>query len=545
MVPLTLRGRALSVLVFSAPPSGDLEALAARGAAALELAERYTDVLASARRHRACSAAAELQQDLMPPRIARLEGAEVAGSILPAYDVGGDWIDHCAMADGGWLGVADAVGKGPQASAIGAIALGAYRATRRGGGDLADAAATSTTRLRALEVPEIFMSAVLASVGRPVLVAGVAALRAPAADGLARRSAGCARSRAATARSSGSTASTRRARPRRATIAPDELVVLVSDGVLERTAPGGEPFGEDGLRRALEAMGGAVGHRGGVGGARGRRRDLRRPAARRRQRARARALLSGRAAGPAARRRAVVAGMELDRRAFVGLGLAALPALAGWRAPAGREPLALATADTEAHVVVVGLDRAARCSGGWPRSRIRAASRAGRAGTSSWPTRRPARVSLLTMRPARVRRVLRGLGAPRYTAIAARRTPTPSSATARAASSWSWTCARGRIVAGVEVGAGARHLSLDPAGRDAVGRAGVERRGHRGRRRRRSAAPARAPSRAPALPGPRRRLLPQRPARVGHGRARAPPGGAAGRRAGAPCCSAPTRRPST
>ena len=146
VVPLMLRGRALSALVFSAPPSGDLAALAARGAAALELAERHTDVLASARRHRECSAAAELQQDLMPPRIAHLEGAEVAGSILPAYDVGGDWIDHCAMADGGWLGVADAVGKGPQASAIGAIALGAYRAARRGGGDLADAAATSTRR---------------------------------------------------------------------------------------------------------------------------------------------------------------------------------------------------------------------------------------------------------------------------------------------------------------------------------------------------------------------------------------------------------------
>ena len=85
VVPLTLRGRALSVLVFSAAPSGDVEALARRGAAALELAERYTDVLARARRHRACSAAAELQQDLMPPRITRLVGAEVAGSILPAY----------------------------------------------------------------------------------------------------------------------------------------------------------------------------------------------------------------------------------------------------------------------------------------------------------------------------------------------------------------------------------------------------------------------------------------------------------------------------
>jgi hypothetical protein len=100
-LPLTLRGRALSVLVFSAPPAGDLDALVARGAAELELAERYTDVLAAARRHRTCSAAAELQQDLMPPRIARLEGADVACSILPAYDVGGDWIDHCAMADGG------------------------------------------------------------------------------------------------------------------------------------------------------------------------------------------------------------------------------------------------------------------------------------------------------------------------------------------------------------------------------------------------------------------------------------------------------------
>jgi serine phosphatase RsbU (regulator of sigma subunit) len=39
-----------------------------------------------------------------------------------------------------------------------------------------------------------------------------------------------------------------------ATIAPDELVVLVSDGVLERTAPGGEPFGADGIQRALQAM---------------------------------------------------------------------------------------------------------------------------------------------------------------------------------------------------------------------------------------------------------------------------------------------------
>jgi serine phosphatase RsbU (regulator of sigma subunit) len=253
VLPLTLRGRALSVLVFSGPPAGDVDALVARGAAALELAERYTDLLASARRHRACSAAAELQQDLMPPRIARLEGAEVACSILPAYDVGGDWIDHCAMAGGGWLGVADAVGKGPQASAISAIALGAYRATRRGGGDLADAAQSIHAAVLALEIPDIFMSAVLASWDGPsstltwLRCGHPAPMVWHAERGLRELEGG-----------DGPVLGLERLDPpsesASATIAPDELVVLVSDGVLERTAPGGEPFGEDGLRLALAGM---------------------------------------------------------------------------------------------------------------------------------------------------------------------------------------------------------------------------------------------------------------------------------------------------
>jgi serine phosphatase RsbU (regulator of sigma subunit) len=253
VVPLAMRGRALGVLVFASPPTGDVDALVAGGAAALELAERYTDVLASARRHRACSAAAELQQDLMPPRIVRLVGAEVAGSILPAYDVGGDWIDHCATANGGWLGVADAVGKGPQASAIGAIALGAYRAARRDGRDLSSAAAGIHDALRALEVPNIFMSAVLATWDGPS--SSLTWLRCGHPPpmvwhprrGLRELEGG-----------DGPVLGLERLEPPQeaasATIAPDELVVLVSDGVLERTAPGGLPFGEAGLRRALDAM---------------------------------------------------------------------------------------------------------------------------------------------------------------------------------------------------------------------------------------------------------------------------------------------------
>jgi DNA-binding beta-propeller fold protein YncE len=73
-------------------------------------------------------------------------------------------------------------------------------------------------------------------------------------------------------------------------------------------------------------------------------------------------------------------------------------------------------------------------------------------------------VSLLTTGPVRVRRVLRGLGAPRYTALA------PDGRHAFVSDGGHGELVvvdltRERIVAGVEVGAGARHLSLDPTGR--------------------------------------------------------------------------------
>ncbi len=254
VVPLWSRGSALVVLAFASPPQGDLSSLAAQGAAMLELAERYTDVLANARRHQECSAAAELQQELLPPRIAQVEGAELAGAILPAYNIGGDWIDHCALPGGGWLGVADAVGKGPQASAIGAIALGAYRAARRGGGTLADGAARIHDAVCELEVQEVFVTAVLAAwdgaasaltwlrCGHPGPMVWSASRGLRVLEGGDGPVLGLERL-------------TPPHEPARATIAADELVVLVSDGVLERIGPESEAFGLRGLRRALERAG--------------------------------------------------------------------------------------------------------------------------------------------------------------------------------------------------------------------------------------------------------------------------------------------------
>jgi DNA-binding beta-propeller fold protein YncE len=153
----------------------------------------------------------------------------------------------------------------------------------------------------------------------------------------------------------------------------------------------------------------------------------------------------------------------MDRRAFLGLGLAAVPALAGVRAGPRRAPLALATADTEAHVVVVSL------ASGRVVQRLHTVQdprsiESGPGGHVVVAHPAAGALSLLSTRPARVRRVLRGLGAPRYTAIA------PDGAHAYVTDGERGEVVvvdlrRARIVAGVEVGAGARHVTLDPAGR--------------------------------------------------------------------------------
>jgi hypothetical protein len=153
----------------------------------------------------------------------------------------------------------------------------------------------------------------------------------------------------------------------------------------------------------------------------------------------------------------------MDRRAFLGLGLAALPALSGLRAAPRRAPLALATADTESHVVVVSL------ATGRVAQRLHTvedprAIESGPGGHVVVAHPAVGALSVVATRPARVRRVLRGLGAPRYTAIA------PDGAHAFVTDGERGELLvvdlrRARIVGGVEIGAGARHVTLDPAGR--------------------------------------------------------------------------------
>ena len=129
---------------------------------ALELASGYTDALHAVRRRKDTQPAAEIQQNLLPPRLARVDRADVAGGVLPGYDVGGDFFDYAANAGGLWLVVADATGKGNSAAALSSLAIGALRAARRAGAGLQEAALLADEAILSLDM-ELYLTAVLGS----------------------------------------------------------------------------------------------------------------------------------------------------------------------------------------------------------------------------------------------------------------------------------------------------------------------------------------------------------------------------------------------
>jgi hypothetical protein len=146
----------------------------------------------------------------------------------------------------------------------------------------------------------------------------------------------------------------------------------------------------------------------------------------------------------------------VNRREFVVAGLLGLPALRACGASRAPAPLALATADTESHVVVVSpasgriLQRLRTLDG--PRS-IQ-----GRPGLAVCAHTKLGRVSLIERHGDRihVRRTLGGFGEPRYTVLAGRRAFVTDSGTGEVATI---DLDRGRVVHRAAVGDLARHVT--------------------------------------------------------------------------------------
>jgi serine phosphatase RsbU (regulator of sigma subunit) len=252
---LWLRGRANGVLVTFGRPAQPLNELARQAAAAVTLADRYTDVFALSQRRKRPRAAAEIQQSLLPPRISRVTGGEVAGNVLPSYEVAGDWFDVSENADGVWITIAEGLGGSTRAAASSAVALGALRASRRSGGGNVEALVVMHQTLREMPGPRAEMTAAVArwdpathslSVANcghipPLIIradSSTEELTIPPTHGLGGRA-------------------SPKPVERTATLGPGDRLVMVSDGVTKCGA-GNAGLGMDGLTEAAQRAGGAT-----------------------------------------------------------------------------------------------------------------------------------------------------------------------------------------------------------------------------------------------------------------------------------------------
>lgn len=251
VAPLVLRGRALGLLVVVGSGDDALRDLAREAAAALAVADGYTDALQTARRARKTSPAAEIQQNLLPARIVRVGGASLAGNVLPGYEVGGDWFDFADNADCVWLGLADMEGSGTRAAGLGAVLLGAFRSGRHQGEDPAGVAAIMHDVLRGVDAdaPASLATTTIGcwspttSVFRWVACGTPGPLLIDVDGDLVQLPGGH--------HPLGDAALTVPVAIHECALSPGQRLAFVSDGVLAARDPAGEPLG----RRAVHAAG--------------------------------------------------------------------------------------------------------------------------------------------------------------------------------------------------------------------------------------------------------------------------------------------------
>ena len=251
--PMVVRDRVMGFLLARGRPAVDLAAFGGQAGLALELASGYTDAVHAVRRRKDTQPAAEIQQNLLPPRLARVSGADVAGGVLPGYDVGGDFFDYAGNADGLWLVVADATGKGNSAAALSSLAIGALRAARRAGAGLQEAASLADEAILSLDM-ELYLTAVVGrwdsteyrlrwiNCGHPTPLIVRADGRVDELDGERTYPLGMRFSERVFPVLS-------------AVVGPGDRLLLYSDGVSERRTADGGRIGEHGLRAILTELG--------------------------------------------------------------------------------------------------------------------------------------------------------------------------------------------------------------------------------------------------------------------------------------------------
>ena len=226
-------------------------AAALAGLSALLLRRRMRNVSLAA----AMRAAHDAQMAVMPHEDPEIDGFEVSGTCIPAFEVGGDFFDYVRGGEGdSGLGivVGDVSGKGTRAAMTAAMSGGMVNVLVRAGGPLEEVAAAANAALRAKIERRMFAAVCLARLDP--LERSLTFVNAGLCEPLLRS--GDVAAYLGTEGSSFPLGASARApyRSRTVALAPGDVVVLYTDGVPEAAGRSGLPWGYDAFAGFLRGL---------------------------------------------------------------------------------------------------------------------------------------------------------------------------------------------------------------------------------------------------------------------------------------------------
>lgn len=256
-VPITVRAERLGVLeVGLGEASARIDPVLLEAAQVLGYvlvaARRYTDRFERIRRRRLLELPAEIQWELLPVLAYDCNEYAVAGSLEPAYQIGGDTFDYAVSPTSLTVAITDAMGHGLRSAVLASLAITAMRNVRRRGDGVVEQAneagqhihaqfggdAFVTANLFRFDVPSGHGVVVNAGHQRPILLRrGAVQLIEIAPDlplGIF-----------------GDTAY----RSHHVSVEPGDRLLLLSDGLSDARPVGGAPFGDTRLAELLLASG--------------------------------------------------------------------------------------------------------------------------------------------------------------------------------------------------------------------------------------------------------------------------------------------------
>ncbi len=214
---------------------------------------RVTDEFHRLRAARPMTLAAQMQWQVLPPTTAHAPEAVVAGQVEPAYHVGGDAFDYAFNREVLHLAIFDAMGHGVAASVATALAVGAYRNSRRGRDDMPATLRTMDAAVAAEFADDRFVTALLAEL--ELATGRVAFLNAGHLQPLllrGRHIAPVPRVPPGLPLGLGALLPAAAERVVHVQLEPHDRLLLVTDGILDAASGSGARFGEDRLIELAE-----------------------------------------------------------------------------------------------------------------------------------------------------------------------------------------------------------------------------------------------------------------------------------------------------